>query len=179
MKSQPIILLVLSTLLALCAFSNSALAISRKARLGQALFSDTNLSSPPGQACASCHSPDHLFIDPDTNEPTSEGVIEGRYGSRNAPTLMYTSASPRFHFDKGEGLFVGGQFDDGRAPTTRDQAKQPFLQALEMNNQNAGAVVEKVRTASYVDLFKRVYGANSLNNPAKAYASDRRCDCGV
>ena len=131
---------------------------------------DTNLSSPPGQACASCHAPDQFFTDPDKAEPTSEGVVEGRYGSRNAPTLMYTSESPRFHFDKAEGLFIGGQFDDGRAPTTKAQAKQPFLQPLEMNNQDAEALVAKVRTASYADLFKRVYGAKSLDNPAKAYA---------
>ena len=36
MKSQPIMLLILSTLLALSAFSNLALAISRKVKLGQA-----------------------------------------------------------------------------------------------------------------------------------------------
>lgn len=151
------------------ALSDPALAISRKAKLGRELFLDTNLSSPPGQACASCHAPDHFFTDPDKDEPTSEGVIEGRYGSRNAPTLMYTDASPMFHFDKKEGLFFGGQFVDGRAATTKVQAKQPFLQALEMNNKSAEEVVSKVRTASYAELLKGVYGGNALDNPAKAY----------
>ena len=151
------------------ALSDPAMAISRKAKRGKKLFFDTNLSSPPGQACASCHAPDKFFTDPDKAEPTSEGIIEGRYGSRNAPTLMYTSESPRFHFDKGEGLFIGGQFDDGRAPNTKAQAKQPFLQPLEMNNQNAEEVVAKLQAASYADLFKQVYGAKALNNPTKAY----------
>ncbi len=169
MKSQPVSPLILSALLIFSVHSNPTLAMSRKARLGQALFSDTNLSSPAGQACASCHAPDHFFTDPDKSDPTSEGVIQDRYGSRNTPTLMYTSASPTFHFDKGEGLFIGGQFDDGRAPTTRDQAKQPFLQPLEMNNPTATAVVEKVRDASYAGLFRRVYGHDALNEPAKAY----------
>ena len=60
---------------------------------------------------------------------------------------MYTSASPKFHFDKAEGLFIGGQFDDGRAPTIRDQVKQPFLQPHEMNNQNAEMWVQASSTS--------------------------------
>lgn len=82
---------------------------------------------------------------------------------------MYGSATPPFHFDKAGGLFVGGHFDDGRASTLRDQAKQPFLNALEMNNASPEEVVEKVSLASYAGLFKRVFGKNSLNNPARAY----------
>ena len=111
-------------------------------------FSNTNLSSPPGQqACTSCHSTDQFFTDPDKSEPISAGVIEGRFGTRNSPPLMYTSASPKFHFDKAEGLFIGGQFDDGRAPTIRDQVKQPFLQPHEMNNQNAEMWVQASSTS--------------------------------
>ncbi|MEY4684114.1 MAG: hypothetical protein RLZ25_573 [Pseudomonadota bacterium] len=149
--------------------SENVFAVSRKVTLGQKLFADADLSSPPGQACASCHSPEHFFVDPDSNEPTSEGVIEGRYGSRNAPTLFYASSSPPFHFNKEEGLFIGGQFDDGRALNLQAQAKQPFLEALEMNNKSPEEVVEKVRVASYAPLFRSVYGDKSLDDPTTAY----------
>jgi len=117
----------------------------------------------------SCHDPKVFFTDPDNKEPTSEGIIEGRFGPRNAPTLMYNLPTPPFHFDKAEGLFKGGQFVDGRARTTVDQAKGPPLSPIEMNNQNALEVVEKVRSASYANLFRRVYGNAALDNPAKAY----------
>lgn len=160
---------LITALLVLSATNESSSAISRKAALGKALFFDTNLSTPPGQACASCHDPRFFFTDPDNKEPTSEGVIEGRFGPRNTPTLMYNAPTPPFHFDKAEGLFKGGQFVDGRARTTADQAKGPPLSPLEMNNQNVLEVVEKVRSASYADLFRRVYGNSALDNPARAY----------
>lgn len=144
-------------------------AITRKEALGRQIFSDTQLSSPPGQACATCHSPAHFFADPDVSESTSEGVIEGRYGPRNAPTLLYATLAPLFHFDKAGGGYIGGQFDDGRAIDAKAQAKAPFLQALEMNNASAEDVVIKVRAASYAPLFRRVYGAKSLDDPAVAY----------
>ena len=149
-------------------------ARSRKADLGFEIFSDVRLSSPEGQACASCHNPEHFFVDPDATEPTSEGVIEGRYGPRNAPTLLYAAKSPRFHFDSSEGLFIGGEFDDGRATDLVAQAKGPFLEPLEMNNPSMEAVVEKVRGASYADLFRSVYGPRALDDPKAAY--DRIAD---
>lgn len=149
--------------------ANAAGALTRKEALGKKIFNDTRLSSPPGQSCASCHSPDHYFVDPDMNEPTSEGVIKGRYGPRNAPTVMYAATSPPFHLDKESRLYFGGQFDDGRATSLQDQAKQPFLAALEMNNPSLQAVVMKVSAAEYVPLFKSVYGERSLDDPATAY----------
>lgn len=160
---------LIATLLCLPALSAPAKAIGRKAELGKALFFDTNLSSPPGQACASCHDPKAFFADPDPSKPTPEGVIEGRFGPRNAPTVMYARKAPAFHFDQGEGLFVGGQFDDGRARNLRAQAQQPFLQPLEMNNQSPEQVVAKVRAASYADVFRKVYGKDSLDKPEKAF----------
>lgn len=144
-------------------------AADRKVFLGEQIFKDQTLSSPEGQGCISCHNPRHGFSDPDSLEPTSEGVIEGRFGSRNAPTILYAASSPEFHFDTQQGLFFGGQFDDGRSNNLAAQAGQPFLSPLEMNNQNAAAVVEKVRKAAYADLFRRVYGAAALDNVEAAY----------
>ncbi len=148
--------------------TTDAEAITRKQALGQALFSDTSLSTPAGQSCASCHSPDHSFVDPDEDEPTSEGVIEGRYGNRNTPTLFYAAMSPVFHFSRAEALFIGGQFDDGRAEDLKIQAQKPFFNPLEMNNSSPADLVGKVRVAPYVSLFRSVYGQDALDDPKAA-----------
>lgn len=151
--------------------SESALAgsPSRKAQLGRLLFLDTNLSNPPGQSCASCHRPDAFFADPNGASPTSAGAIPTLKGSRNAPTLLYARFSPAFHFDRVEGLFIGGQFLDGRAASLREQAKGPFLNPIEMANPDLYAVVDKVRRADYAGLFRRVYGAAALEQPDRAF----------
>jgi cytochrome c peroxidase len=143
--------------------------LSRKARLGKALFFDTNLSTPPGQSCSSCHDPGKMFTDPDKDVPTSTGALPELQGSRNSPIAMYAAFSPKFHFDRNEGLYVGGQFLDGRAANLQAQAKGPFLNPLEMANPDAASVVEKVRQADYAPLFQQVYGQAALDDVAKAY----------
>ena len=145
-----------------------------KIRLGQKLFFDTNLSTPPGQSCATCHDAKLRFTDPDKDVPTSNGVLPELKGSRNTPTAMYAAYSPKFHFDAEEGLYVGGQFLDGRAENLKEQAKGPFVNPLEMANPNQAAVVRKVRKARYARLFRRVYGQHSLDNVGQAY--DRIAD---
>ncbi len=100
----------------------------------------------------------------------SAGIIDGRFGNRSAPTAAYAAFSPRFHYDEAEGLYVGGQFWDGRAATLADQAKAPFLNPAEMNNTLEG-VVAAVRAGDYADLFRSVYGQDALDvgNEEKAY----------
>ena len=68
-----------------------------------------------------------------------------------------------------EGQYKGGLFWDGRANTLEDQAKQPFLNPLEMHNPNQTTVVAAVRHASYAGLFQEVFGAGSLRNTDKAF----------
>jgi cytochrome c peroxidase len=143
--------------------------LSRKAQLGRKLFFDTNLSSPPGQACGTCHNPTTFFTDPDRSAPTSKGVFPDRHGNRNSPTAMYAAYSPKFHFDKAEELYVGGQFLDGRAANLQEQAKGPFLNPLEMANPDEATVVEKVRQTDYAPLFRQVYGKAALDDTRKAY----------
>lgn len=144
--------------------------LSRKARLGRELFFDTNLSNPAGrQSCGSCHDPKVFFVDPDKKQPTSDGALPELKGARNTPIAMYAAFSPRFHFDRAEGLYMGGQFLDGRAATLKEQAKGPFLNPLEMANPDRAAVVEKVRLADYATLFRQVYGPASLDDTDKAY----------
>jgi len=139
------------------------------AALGELLYFDTNLSEPRGMSCASCHLPEAGFADPDRELPVSRGTHPDRFARRNAPTAAYALFSPAFHFDEEEGLYVGGQFWDGRAPTLEDQAREPFVDPHEMANPNLGTVVEKVRRASYADRFDGIYGAGALADDLAAY----------
>jgi cytochrome c peroxidase len=159
-----VLLLTLSNMI-----PSAAAPLTTKQRLGRNLFFDTNLSTPAGQSCASCHAPERAFTDPDRSSPTSAGANPDLRGSRNAPTAMYMAFSPRFHFDADEGLYLGGQFIDGRAPTLKAQAKGPFLNPIEMANGSPAEVVEKVRAASYAPLVERVYGAGLWDNATRAY----------
>jgi len=140
-----------------------------KAQLGQALFFDPSLSSPAGQSCATCHDASAALTDPDRRLPVSKGVLPGRVGNRNAPTALYAAFSPAFHFDQEEGLYVGGQFPDGRAATLEEQAKGPFLNPLEMANPDKISVVEKVRRAAYGAQFDHVFGKGALDDTEQAY----------
>jgi cytochrome c peroxidase len=144
-------------------------AQTAKLAAGQLLFNDTNLSSPAGQSCASCHTSFRAFTDPDNNVPTSEGVIAGRFGNRNTPTAMYAQYSPDFHYDADAETWVGGQFWDGRASTLEDQAKGPFLNPIEMNNPDKATVVNKVRASSYAYIFRMAFGQTSLDDVDTAY----------
>ena len=142
---------------------------TRKERLGKLLFFDKSLSTPPGQACATCHAPQVAFADPETDLPVSRGVIPGRYGNRNDMTLTYAAFIPPLHFDQKEGLWVGGLFWDGRVNTLAQQAMQPPLNPLEMANPDTVTIAEKLRALSYASLFTEVYGADALSNPGIAY----------
>lgn len=136
--------------------------------LGRLLYFDKSLSNPIGQACASCHLPKAGYADPDQDLPVSEGAVTGRFGGRNAPSSAYAAFSPVFVMDPVSGLYTGGQFWDGRAPTLEEQAKGPFLNPVEMNNSKEG-VVQGVRNSPYARLFKQVYGDDSLDNVDSAY----------
>ncbi len=140
--------------------------------LGKKLFFDANLSTPPGQSCASCHSPLVGWTGPDSDVNNAlaiyEGAVQGRFGNRKPPTAAYAGDSPVLHRDE-EGTFVGGMFWDGRAAgfelndPLAEQAMGPFLNKLEMNNPDKKTVVLKVQEADYAELFEEVWGQGSLD----------------
>ena len=146
-------------------------------QLGKQLFFDTNLSSPPGQACASCHSPETGFTGPDSALNAHSGIYPGaapgRFGNRKPQSVAYSSFSPKRHYDEKDETYVGGQFWDGRADDLIEQAKGPFLNPLEMNNASAAEVVEKVQRSAYRDLFQQVYGVQSLPTADATKAFDQ------
>lgn len=168
-----IVILVLAALAyAPAAFSGD---LTPKEELGKLLYFDENLSEPAGQSCASCHEPDFGFVDPDSHLPVSEGVIPGLFGGRNSPMSAYAMYAPVFHFDDEEGLWIGGQFWDGRATGEElgdplaDQALGPFLNPVEMANISKDQVIADVASSSYAALFEQVWGPGSLGDVEAAY----------
>ena len=47
------------------------------------------------------------------------GAVPQRFGNRKPPAASYATFAPIFHFDDVEGLFIGGNFWDGRATGER------------------------------------------------------------
>lgn len=145
--------------------------------VGKDIFFDTNLSSPPGQSCASCHDPAAGFADADA-AAVSPGAVPKRFGNRNAPSSAYASFIPTFSFDTTISAYTGGQFWDGRADSLEEQAKGPFLNPLEMHMPNERAVVARVADSAYADDFRAVFGPDSLR-VSDAYAAYERIAAAV
>jgi len=149
--------------------------------LGRLLFHDVNLSRNRTQSCATCHDPQHAFIDSRDNEAQRLGVSLGddniSIGFRNAPTISYAKFSPTFsalpdYAPKDDNGFIGGQFLDGRAADLAAQAGGPPLNPVEMNMPDKASVVSRIKENSmYVAAFKKFYGEDVFNNIDKAYLS--------
>lgn len=171
------VLAVTITLIAVIAlFSVGAAAPSTptpQEELGKLLFFDSNLSTPPGQACAVCHAPEVGFTGPDSalNAAGSvyPGAVHTRFGNRKPPNSSYGGDSPVLAYDEDEEVWIGGMFWDGRATgwtlgdPLAEQAQGPFLNPLEQNNPNPKSVCLKVRASSYSGLFEDVWGLGSLD----------------
>lgn len=148
------------------------------AQLGEALYFDVNLSLNRNQSCASCHDPAFGFVDPDnviSGTPVSTGSDGASTGGLNAPSAAYAALSPFFHWNDVDGLYVGGQFWNGRANTLADQAAGPPLNPVEMAMPDKWAVVDRLRTSTapdpdYQTMFSEVYsidlGAVAVYDPA-------------
>src|SRR5512139_2387435 len=146
--------------------------LTSQEQLGKNLFFDSNLSDPPGQACAVCHGPEVGYTGPgqaiNATGAVYEGAVPGRFGNRKPPTSAYAGDSPILHWDGTN--WVGGMFWDGRATGSRlgdplaEQAQGPFLNPLEQNNASAQAVIDKVLASDYKDLFLQV-----CTDPANYY----------
>jgi cytochrome c peroxidase len=140
-----------------------------KERLGQLLFFEESLSTPPGQACSACHAPEVAFADPETNLPVSRGARPGVYGNRNDMMITYAAFIPPLHRDEEEAVWIGGLFWDGRVNSLAEQAQGPPLNPLEMANPDTLTIAKKLRDLAYSTLFTEVYGPNALSDPATAF----------
>jgi cytochrome c peroxidase len=156
--------------------------LTPKEELGKFIFFDENLSINENQSCATCHDPAAGWTGPESSinahGAVYEGSIPGAFGDRKPPSAAYATQSPVLSVDR-KGLFVGGNFWDGRATgevlgsPAAEQAKGPFLNPVEQALPDAATLVGKVCTATYGDLFRTVWGPNACDptNVAMAYDS--------
>ena len=143
-----------------------------RARLGQLIFTDTNLSEPRGTACASCHQAGRGFAgNHGTNIGVALGSQAGALGLRNSMTNSYQGFVPAFSFETsaGETEAKGGHFWDGRADTMEAQALGPLLNPLEMNNASKLAVVTKIANSRYAAQFRQQFGDTIFSNIDAAF----------
>jgi cytochrome c peroxidase len=142
-------------------------ALTSEEKLGKKLFFD-KISSPDSMSCAECHAPSAGWTGPipgiNKHGAVYRGAIPQRFGNRKPPSAAYATWSPVFHYDEGEGTFVGGNFWDGRATGEQlgnpaaDQALGPFLNPVEQNNPSKQAVLEQVAASKYAKLWEEVWG---------------------
>lgn len=146
----------------------SGQALSETAKLGELIFKDESLSASGRMSCQTCHLPEHGHSGLPTETVSPGGPNLDQSGLRNSPSIRYASFAPAFHFER-DGTPVGGFFRDGRAGSLADQARRPFLDAREMANPSVASVVEKLRRATYVSEFTRVFGADVFDDPQRAF----------
>lgn len=151
--------------------SAGAAGLTDMEQLGKSIFFDQNLSINGNQSCAACHDPEWGFTgsleEINAAGGVYEGSIAGRFGNRKPPSAAYATRSPIFHFAKG--LFVGGNFWDGRATGEKlgnpaaDQAQGPYLNPAEQALPDNACVVYRVCMASYSVSFESVFGAEACD----------------
>ncbi|MFZ7111110.1 MAG: cytochrome-c peroxidase [Desulfatiglandales bacterium] len=145
-----------------------AQALTPMEELGKALFFD-KISSPDWMSCAQCHAPDSGWTGPipgiNKHGAVYRGAVPTRFGNRKPPSAAYATQSPVFHYNEEEGLFVGGNFWDGRATgeilgnPAAEQALGPFLNPVEMNNPSKAAVLEQIASSKKLArLWEAVWG---------------------
>ena len=177
-------------LLAGCGSSSDGSGIQTKEELGERLFSDQNLSLDRTQSCATCHSPEHGFVDNRINATYHNTQVTAgslgddgvSIGDRNAPTAAYAAFSPVFKYgtrtraqNQSSDIaaysgFIGGQFWDGRADDLAAQAGGPPLNPGEMNMPSKAAVIERIKeNTEYVDAFERFFNSEIFNDVDTAY----------
>ena len=143
--------------------------LSAQAALGQKIFADISLSASGRQACTSCHSPDAGHAPSNGLAVQLGGALLNLAGARAAPGIKYGSTTTDFHF-AADGTPTGGFFWDGRVASLQAQAREPFLNPMEMANASPADLVDKLSRAAYADEFKRVFGADILTRPDDALA---------
>lgn len=173
MTRKRIITAGMSILALLIALSGAAGAgtLTPQEQLGKSIFFDSDLSINRNQSCAACHAPEVGWTGPDeiinAHGSVYEGSTTGRFGDRKPPASAYATFSPILHLEKG--LWVGGNFWDGRATGQRlgnpaaDQAQGPFLNPAEQALPDPACVVYRVCTATYPVSFEDVWGAGACD----------------
>lgn len=143
-------------------------SLALKQELGKKLFFD-KISDPANKiACADCHGPSVGFTGPDQAINKHGSVYPGAtgsFGNRKPPSAAYATLSPVL--SQTGGVFVGGNFWDGRATGQQlwsngspaaEQALGPFLNPREHNVSDAKAVLKIIAKSEYISMWKMVWG---------------------
>lgn len=134
---------------------------SNAVKLGKHLFYDTRLSGEGNISCNSCHNLNTYGVD---NRQFSPGDVEGSFGNRNSPTVLYAALHKM-------------QFWDGRAQTVEEQAAGPILNPVEHNIKQEEQLVNRLKEVElYQDLFAKAYGEEAITfeNVLKAIGAFER-----
>ncbi|MEL0645614.1 cytochrome c peroxidase [Olleya sp. Ti.3.14] len=116
--------------------------------LGKQLFFDNILSVNNTKACASCHSPQHAFADPNQ---FSVGVTNIE-GTRNSMPLFNLA----WNFDD-------RYFWDGHALGLESQALEPVIDANELGNDSWQPIEAKLNNhPEYPQLFQQAFGSSTI-----------------
>jgi len=120
--------------------SNEARFDSRKAKLGEQLFSSPTLSGA-NRTCQSCHNPELAFTDGLAKSPA---LTPGTFVKRNAPTLYYAGLQQ-------------AQFYDMRSPSLENQAMDVIANKDEMHASVEEAAQRLNKQAAYKKKFKLAF----------------------
>lgn len=112
----------------------------KKAELGRMLFHDPILSKDGTVSCSSCHPLINYGVD---NLPRSFGV-NNAVGERNTPTVW-------------NAVYNFSQFWDGRSKDLEEQALEPIINPLEMNETLANVIDKLSSSKTYKQRFEEIY----------------------
>lgn len=132
--------------------------------LGRKLYFETKLSVNNTQSCNTCHDINNRAgVD---GKPVSPGAIEGKFGTRNTPTVLNAG-------------FQFVQFWDGRAKDLKEQAKGPILNPVEMAMPDEKTVEKTISSIpEYKEMFAKAYPKEkktiTFDNLANAIAAFER-----
>ena len=87
----------------------------------------------------------------------SQGDDPKLFGTRNAPTMLYASYAPEFHYDEKIQDYVGGQFWDGRAKDLAEQAGGPPVNPVEMGMPDKKSIVERLKANQFITRQLRIF----------------------
>src|SRR5882724_12281220 len=140
--------------------------------LGKLMNFDETMSPFENRACAFCHMPYAGFSGPIPSVNLTmiayPGSAEFRAGKRTAQRYTYSPRFPVLELNEPQGLFVGGNFWDGRATgfllqsADAEQAQHPPVDTQEHALPDTACIAFRLSQAPYRPLFEQVWGADSL-----------------
>lgn len=144
-------------------FSFRPLSDPAAIELGKNLFYDPVLSKDMKMSCASCHDPAKAFTD---GLPKSKTNHEGRFTSRNAPTLIDAGYTSRYFWDM-------------REYNLERQVAHVVNDSLEFNIGFEEIADRLYQSDEYVEMFESLYGktakkviySRTISNAIAAYVN--------